>query len=37
MPRIAALFDTLRHDRLLPLLMAALGVLTPFAFAPFGF
>ncbi|MDF2446389.1 MAG: apolipoprotein N-acyltransferase [Moraxellaceae bacterium] len=35
MPRIAALIEFLRHHRLLPLLMLALGVLTPFAFSPF--
>ena len=35
MPRIAALLDALRQHRLLPLVMLALGAVTPFAFAPF--
>jgi len=35
MPRIATLLDTLRRHRLLPLLLLALGALTPFAFSPF--
>jgi apolipoprotein N-acyltransferase len=35
MHRIATFLDTLRSHRLLPLLMLALGVLTPFAFSPF--
>ncbi|MDF3030299.1 MAG: lnt [Moraxellaceae bacterium] len=37
MPRLSALLDTLRRHRLLPLLMLALGALTPFAFSPFDF
>lgn len=37
MPRIAALLNALRHHRLLPLLMLALGALTTFAFSPFDF
>ncbi|MDP2227466.1 MAG: apolipoprotein N-acyltransferase [Moraxellaceae bacterium] len=36
MPTLARLLDTLRKQRLLPLLMLALGAATPFAFAPFG-
>lgn len=36
MPAIASLLDRLRHHRLLPLLMLALGALTPFSFAPYG-
>lgn len=37
MPRFAAQLDFLRHHRHLPLLMLLLGVLTPFAFAPYGY
>lgn len=35
MPSLARLLDTLRQHRLLPLLMMALGALTPLALAPF--
>lgn len=36
MPAIATLLEKIRSHRLLPLLMLALGALTPFCFAPFG-
>lgn len=36
MSAIAALLEQLRHHRLLPLLMLALGALTPLSLAPFG-
>ena len=35
MPAIARLFDLLRQHRILPLVLVALGALTPFALAPF--